>query len=317
MSDIPLPPLSAARRRLTPFRILEPPARVAQERESRWQGAEALMLPSAMSSWQYHRNLHSAVSNGCWRSVTYLLQRGEDPNEPDSWGNAPLHLAAIRNARGLTNCPTIFTVLLSKGASVHSHNQVGDTALLILCRGERKLDIGILQMLLECGADPGEQALLLRDRYEDTCNPTVSTCLGRTTALMMRVQRQDTHAVKCLLANGADPFASVQNSEGRRTSAVLIALMERERSPQQVILNDLTASSGQNNSSEPAHEDREREGAEKDCFLCLEGVVRLCILVPCGHGPIHQRCAEGIISNSSKCPICRSEVYAAQRAFIS
>lgn len=70
-------------------------------------GFSILLLLAACAG---EKNIHQAVQKGKLRNVKIFLLKGIDINEPDSWGNTPLTIAA---SKGYID---IKKYLISKGA---------------------------------------------------------------------------------------------------------------------------------------------------------------------------------------------------------
>jgi ankyrin repeat protein len=77
--------------------------------------------------------------------LSYLLQRGADPNQRDRDGNTPLILAA---SAGFADGAKL---LIAYKADVNLPNQQGETALI---RAVQMRDINTARLLLDAGADP-------------------------------------------------------------------------------------------------------------------------------------------------------------------
>ncbi len=89
--------------------------------------------------------LHIAIRNRNANWVGFLLSRGADPNLADANGDTPLILAARRGfVEGAAR-------MLMKQADVDKTNRLGETALIVAVQQRQP---GIVQMLLEAGADP-------------------------------------------------------------------------------------------------------------------------------------------------------------------
>lgn len=139
-------------------------ARVDVE-ESQTSGRTPLVVAAAsqvaISGWEYHLDVEPSTHEAL---ALFLLERGADPNVPDSIGRTALHAAvetgkadlvkalldhgADPNAR-LTRAPFVF-----KGDFISYGRYVGATPLW-LAAAARVPDPGILQAIAAAGGDPG------------------------------------------------------------------------------------------------------------------------------------------------------------------
>jgi ankyrin repeat protein len=126
--------------------------------------------------------LYVAIQKGQFNTVSFLLEKGADPNQPDGRGETPLMWAAQpeilelllkkgadpnKHGLGYRNTPLIeaaaygttqtVSLLLAAGAAVNATNLNGATAF------HRARTPEIAQMLITAGADPN-----LRDTQGET-----------------------------------------------------------------------------------------------------------------------------------------------------
>jgi uncharacterized protein len=171
-----------------------------------------------------------AIINAHYDVAAALAEAGADPNIADAAGMAALyaavdmqHLAPFVNrppprASGRLSAADLVTLLLKHGADpngalrapllMRQHNG-GDPALgngaTPLMRAAKALDLGLMQTLLEHGADPSLS-------MANGNTPLMVTLTGRGAATL----RADTpmfHAVQLLLDHGADINAAAANGE--------------------------------------------------------------------------------------------------------
>ncbi|KAL7943811.1 ankyrin repeat-containing domain protein [Trichoderma barbatum] len=76
-----------------------------------------------------------------YRTLTSLLDAGQDPNHRDVFGNTPLmaFAAALPEEDEYKVGPAILQLLISRGADVNARNEKGETALHVAVRFHRKL----------------------------------------------------------------------------------------------------------------------------------------------------------------------------------
>lgn len=54
---------------------------------------------------------------------------------------------------------------------------------------------------------------------------------------------------------------------------------------------------------EKSHSDSSKDKTKKECCICFEDIEKSFVLVPCGHSPFCENCAQ-----IEKCPICRGSI---------
>jgi len=118
--------------------------------------------------------LHIVVENGSETYLTFLLQRGANPNVRDNAGNAPIVMAANKGRNDLVER------FIAGKANVNYGNSNGETALIAAVR---RRDLSMIQSLLAAGADPDQPDLLAgqsaRDYAKlDTRSPAVAKALA-------------------------------------------------------------------------------------------------------------------------------------------
>lgn len=95
--------------------------------------------------------LHIVVQRGDKAYLTYLLQRGANPNVRDDAGVAPIVIAA---GKGRTD---LIEELVKYKANINYGNSSGETALI---RAVQRRDLEMVRVLLADGADPDQVDLL-------------------------------------------------------------------------------------------------------------------------------------------------------------
>lgn len=122
--------------------------------------------------------LHRAVEAGDLLTVEQMLTQGYSPNTPDRDGKTPLHWVGSAE---------VATLLLNRGAEVHTVNHGGYRPLHSVCR---QGSVGVVKVLLQHGADAAATA----GHY-------------RLTPLHLAVDNGHAEVVKLLLTYGADARA--------------------------------------------------------------------------------------------------------------
>ncbi|KAK7573951.1 hypothetical protein V9T40_011142 [Parthenolecanium corni] len=103
--------------------------------------------------------LHIAVTKGCSKIVEYLLDYPENINEPDKWGQTPLHRAAA----GKSNSE-VGRILFEKGADVRLIDRYGNLPLHYACLSNNLDMIFLIECdltLINCTNNEGCTPLML------------------------------------------------------------------------------------------------------------------------------------------------------------
>ncbi|KAL8272555.1 hypothetical protein Esti_003554 [Eimeria stiedai] len=135
--------------------------------------------------------LFAAASLGNVAAVKLLLDKGAHVNAEAEGGNTPLHEAVYA---GKTDAVKL---LLTHGATVNKVSSLGTPVQIAAVT----LQVEILKLLLEAGADPNTLA-----------GQALSATSALPPALILAASKGATDAVKLLLENGADPNCT--DSEG-------------------------------------------------------------------------------------------------------
>ncbi|XP_052255531.1 protein TANC2-like isoform X2 [Dreissena polymorpha] len=150
-----------------------------------------------------------AVEAGKWDIVDHLLSLGSSIEQTDKHGRTPLMIAAYKGHIG------VLEMLLSKGASIHKTDNEGLTAL---CWGCLKGHLHIIQSLLDrgsnlhhadrCGRSPLQLAAFHGDaqvvQYLIDCGAQIEHAdLNGMRAVDRAIDRRNTSVVVCFLRKGA------------------------------------------------------------------------------------------------------------------
>ena len=122
-------------------------------------------------------DLHSAAFHNNGDAARCLIENGANVNAKDSHGQTPLYVAAWKNSR------EIAILLLQNGADVNAEKSDGRTPL-------------------DSATNHGHTAMqsLLREHGGLAC----ATALAKASNLFVAAKRNNTEAILCLIANGAD-----------------------------------------------------------------------------------------------------------------
>ena len=120
--------------------------------------------------------LHIVAKRGDAPYLTFLLQKGADPNLRDGKGNTAMVLAATAGQTDL-----IHILSLAK-ANPNLGNSSGETPLILAVQ---RRDLGMVRELLADGADPDQADIIAgksaRDyATQDTRNPVIAKLLAAT-----------------------------------------------------------------------------------------------------------------------------------------
>lgn len=132
------------------FKLFRALRRGKLDEVNQWVNSGAdITLVTELDKWNYlHKVLRSVKIKTSVEVVLYLIEGGVDANAVDSYGNTPLHYAAMQKN------PSCIKALLEKGAekSLHHTNIDGITPLRGVFSG-KPYDYESIKVLLEFGAD--------------------------------------------------------------------------------------------------------------------------------------------------------------------
>lgn len=170
--------------------------------------AIALSLLFAENAKLYAGLLYAAARNNNVAQAEALIAQGCDINEPDLWGQMPLHYAVKNGYESFVH------LLCSKGANINAKNQDGNTPLsLAAFHGYRD----VVSLLCKTGADinladkDGKTPLY---KAVNSCHEDVASLLCEYKADVNFINKDGWNPLHCASAKGYESVASLLCNKG-------------------------------------------------------------------------------------------------------
>lgn len=210
---------------------------------------------------------HMSIKPHVENVIELLIKYGANVNFQNARGSTLLMFAITKPVFNNTK------ILLKNNVDVNVIDNIGYTALMLLCADVCQDEIQILRLLLEYGADVNMRS------------HNGKTCVNFIKRRKEKIKKFYNNAGKL---NHLDIMLNMLKYEQiRQMNKILIADKQKHDNVVQINFVDI-----ENN-------------VKSECCVCMNEIIDVCMLIPCGHENTCMNCIDGLYEKI--CPICNQK----------